>query len=154
MGPITLLIYCAAYKVFYHDSYFFDPKHGKPEEGDFAQHATRYQDLAKLAITISSAVIAFLISTLSSAKQPITSFVQKIEITSPIVVGFFGFTVASLIAFMLAQTHFYEEYCHSHRHDSYKRWKYVLCISLGWSGLLSFILGFGWLATNIFNSTY
>ena len=34
----------------------------------------------------------------------------------------------------------------------YKRWKYALSNSLGWTGLLSFVLGFLWLARNMFRS--
>ena len=39
---------------------------------------------------------------------------------------------------------------HSADHSTYKRWKYAFSTSLGWTGLLSFVLGFLWLARNLF----
>jgi hypothetical protein len=136
--------------------YFFDPRHNthqnlKDEEGDFEAHSKRYQDLARLAITLSTGVIAFLISILATDKAPASAFVQKIESVAPIVVGYFGACIALLIVFMVVQTVHYEEYCHSAEHDTYGRWKYALNQSLGWTGLISFVFGFAWLARNIFN---
>jgi len=135
--------------------YYFDPKHNTSppvkDAGDFEAHSQRYQDLAKLAITLSAAVVAFLINTLANEKQPIAPIISRIEWSSPIVVGFFGFSVANLVGFMVAQSVFYEEYCHSSKHDSYVRWKYATSQCLGWTGLLAFVVGFGWLAANLFS---
>jgi hypothetical protein len=135
--------------------YFFDPKHNTDSKlegtGDFEPHAKRYQDLARLAITLSAAVIAFLINILANDKGTTTAFVQKIQLVAPIVVGYFGSCIALLIVFMVVQTVHYEEYCHSPDHDTYTRWKYALNQSVGWTGFISFILGFVWLAQNVFN---
>jgi hypothetical protein len=136
--------------------YYFDPKHNAGpsfrDRGDFEPHARRYQDLAKFTVTLSAAAIAFLINVLATGKQPTSLMISKIEWSAPIVVGFFGFSIANLIGFILSQTIWYEEYCHSASHNSYVRWKYAVSQSLGWSGLLAFILGFGWLARNIFTT--
>jgi hypothetical protein len=136
--------------------YFFDPKHNadqrlKDENGTFEPHATRYQDLAKLIIALSTAGIAFLISILASDKSSASEFGKTIRAVAPIVIGFFGACTALLIFFMLLQTYWYEEYCQSADHNTFVRWKYALNLTLGWGGLLSFILGFVWLAVNLFS---
>ena len=71
------------------------------------------------------------------------------ERVAPIVLGFFGTSIASLIMFMVLQSYFYEQYCHSPDHSTYTRWKYALSTTLGWTGLIALILGFGWLARNL-----
>jgi hypothetical protein len=135
--------------------YFFDPKHNIDQKlkdaGDFEPHSKRYQDLAKLAITLSAGAIAFLISVLANDKSSSSAFVQRVAAVAPIVVGYFAGCIALLIGFMLAQALCYEAYCHAPNHDTYKRWKYALNISLGWTGLVSFVLGFAWLAHNVFD---
>ena len=135
--------------------YFFDPKHNtdqrlKDEGGDFEPHAKRYQDLAKLAITLSAGAIAFLINFLASDKADGSAFARKVQLVAPIECGFFGLSIALLVLFMVCQSYLYEAYCHSAEHDTYTRTKYALSLTLGWTGLLSFILGFGWLARNVF----
>jgi len=131
--------------------YFFDPKHGQGlnDAGDFEPHCKRYQDIAKLTITLSAAAIAFLISIQISDKSPST-FAQKVVHVTPIVVGFFGTCIALMITFMVLQTYWYEQYSHSSTHSTYVRWKYALIVSFGWTGLLAFVLGFAWLAHNLF----
>jgi hypothetical protein len=157
ISPVSFVVYLAMFfSITKKDHYYlFDPKHipgnSFKDRGDFEPHARRYQDLAKLVITLSAAAIAFLINVLVT-KQPATGMISKIEWSAPIVVGFFGFAIASLIGFLLSQTIWYEEYCHSAEHKSYVRWKYAASQCLGWSGLLAFILGFGWLARNIFST--
>jgi len=135
--------------------YFFDPKHNvdpklKAENGDYEPHSKRYQELAKLAITLSAAAIAFLISFVASDKPAASAFSQKVQSVAPIVCGFFGSCIATLVLFMVLQAIWYEQYCHSADHSTYKRWKYALSTSLGWTGLLAFVLGFLWLARNLF----
>jgi hypothetical protein len=136
--------------------YYFDPKHNldqrlKDEGVDYEAHSKRYQDLAKLAITLSVGVIAFVINILATDKVPVSAFVQKIDSVAPIVVGYFGACIAFLVLFIVLQAIHYEEYSHSANHNTYHRWKYALNLSLGWTGLISFILGFVWLARNVFN---
>jgi len=159
LGPIGIVagVFVMTYAIRKSRFYFhFDPKSNsdkdlKEEKGDFGPHSGRYQDLAKLAITLSVGAIAFLINTQASEKPPLTEFVLKVADVTPIVVGFFGAAIALLIAFMILQTVWYEEYCHSPKHDTYRAWKYALCNVLGWTGLLAFLLGFSWLAVNLFS---
>jgi hypothetical protein len=153
LGSVVLLWLFAVQKrnYFFH----FDPKNNiqeqlKAEKGDFTSHCGRYQDLAKLIITLSVGAIAFLINAMSGQKEPLTVFSQRLAEVTPIVVGFFGAAIALCIAFMLLQTVWYEQYCHSATHSTYRAWKYALCNVLGWVGLTSFVLGFIWLATNLF----
>lgn len=101
-------------------------------------------------ITLSAGAIAFLINTLVGQKSPLSDFAQRLANCTPIVVGFFGFAIATLIGFMTVQDVWYEEYSHSPDHSTYKAWKYAISTSLGYTGLASFVLGFGWLATSIF----
>jgi len=133
--------------------FVFDPKHNpvpglQAEKGTFEPHSARYQDLAKLVITLSVGAMAFLINTVAGLKPPTRTDIQsKVADVTPIAAGFFG--ISTWIAFILLQTIFYEAYCHSPNHDSYQAWKYVLCIVLGWTGLVAFICGFAWVAANV-----
>jgi hypothetical protein len=158
LGPFVagavILLWTFAYRkrnYFFH----FDPKNNdhqrlKDEKGDFNSHSGRYQDLAKLVITLSVGAIAFLINTIAGQKPPLTAFDQRLVDVAPIVVGFFGMSIALCIAFMLLQTVWYEEYSHNASHSTYRAWKYALCNVLGWTGLIAFVLGFVWLAANLF----
>jgi hypothetical protein len=151
IGAVVSLI--SFYKVKPGHHYFFDPKHNcnrLEDAGDFGPHCQRYQDLSKLAIALSAGAIAFLINTLVDEKSPTSELTQRVAKVAPIIMGYFGSAIALLIIFMLLQTLWYEEYSHSPTHSTYKAWKYALCNSLGFSGLISFLLGFGWLAVNLF----
>jgi hypothetical protein len=68
----------------------------------------------------------------------------------PIVVGIFGCSIAFIVIFSALQAVWYEQYCHSPHHDSYRAWKYDLCTGLGIDGCIAFLAGFGWLAANLF----
>ncbi|MGA2967207.1 MAG: hypothetical protein ABSD64_13430 [Terriglobales bacterium] len=136
--------------------YLFDPKHNldrrlRQEAGSYEPHIARYQDLSKIIITLSAASIAFLVNTLTNDKPAPSAFSLRIQTVAPIVIGFFGFSIAMLVAFAVIQSICYEAYCHSADHCTYKRWKYALNMSLGFTGLLSFAIGFVWLAHNLFN---
>jgi hypothetical protein len=157
--PLSGAVYIGAFFSLADGYYFFDAKHnpGPPNDesafrdaGDFGPHSQRYQDLAKLLIALSAGVIAFLINTLAGEKTPVAPIVSKIEWSSPIIVGFFGLAIGSLIAFMASQTYWYEAYCQSLKHDTYTRWKYASCITFGVTGLSVFVIGFLWLAVCIF----
>jgi hypothetical protein len=156
LGPIGAIVYALSFFSLKRGHwYFFDPKHDadqglKDEGGDFEPHASRYQDLAKLAITLSSGAIAFIINFLVNGKPDVSVFARKLLWVAPIVCGFFGSSIALLVLFMVCQSYLYETYCHAPEHDTYTRAKYALSLSLGWTGLISFILGFGWLARNVF----
>jgi hypothetical protein len=135
--------------------YFFDAKHNassklKNENGEFGPHSQRYNDIAKLLIALSAGIIAFLINTLANASGQQSEILKAMRSMAPIIVGFFGFSIALLILFMALQAYWYEEYCHSENHNSYNRWKYAICVTLGWTGLFSFGVGVIWLAANLF----
>jgi hypothetical protein len=153
--PLAGLVFWAAFRAVRKGGhFFFDPKHNKNsrlhDAGDYGPHMQCYQDLAKLVITLSAAAIAFLINTLIGQRPPIPESSQKFMDCAPIVVGYFGAAIAFLVAFLVVQDVWYEEYCHSPDHSTYKAWKYATSTSLGYAGLVSFVLGFGWLATSVF----
>jgi hypothetical protein len=149
--PLGFVVFIVAYVTLNGKHFYFDPKDGSPTlTGDFEHHSARYQDLAKLVITLSAGGIAFLISVMANEKPPLSAFDQKVEAVAPIVVGFFAACIACLIIFMVTQTVWYEQYSHSAKRDTYYQWKYALCSALGWTGLLSFVIGFVWLARNLF----
>jgi hypothetical protein len=151
---LSIVIYVVTYNSLDGDFYFFDPRHNPDERlsdaGDFEPHSKRYQDLARLLITLSLGAIAFLINTLSKADAPHTSFISKIEAVTPIVVGFFGSSIVLFISFLFMQALYYEDYCHSAEHNTYRRWKYALCLAAASSATISFALGLAWLAINLF----
>lgn len=152
LAPLWAAIFLCTYRTLKGNYYYFDPKHNndhrlKAEGGDFEQHSKRYQDLAKLAITLSAASIGFLISMATGDKD--TPVVASLKSVTPIVIGFFAACIALLIFFMLLQSYFYESYCHSPDHSTYRRWQYAFNVSMGWTGLLAMILGFLWLGNNL-----
>ena len=135
--------------------HFFDPKHNtdpqlKLEGGDFSQHWSHYEGLAKLAITLSAGALAFLINAIANGRPPASQFVQRLTDVSPIVVGFFGASILLLILFLLWIAYCYEAYCHNTSHECYSAWKYAVTVSLGVMGFISFVCGFGWLGVNLF----
>jgi hypothetical protein len=140
------------YQDWYH---FFDPKHNsdprlKEEDGDFKEHWSHYEGLAKLAITLSAGALAFLINAIANEKPPIGPFEQRLTDVAPIVVGFFGASILFLIMFLLWMAYCYEDYSHKPEHNSYSAWKYALTVSLGLMGFFAFMCGFGWLGVNLF----
>jgi hypothetical protein len=135
--------------------YFFDARHNcslklQAEGGEFGPHSQRYTDFARLLIALSSGVIAFLVNTLANEKEPPSRILIAIESTTPIVIGFFGSSIALLIFFIGLQAFWYEEYCHSENHNTYNRWKYATIVWLGFTGLLAFAVGVVWFAGFLF----
>jgi len=156
LGPLAIGVFSISfYALRKGHFYLFDPKHNVDTRlsaaGDFGPHAQRYQDLAKLIITLSVGAVAFILNMLTTRnKNDYSPFVVNFIQAAPVIVGFFGCCIALLIGFMVTQSYWYEQYCHSPTHSTYTRTKYAISMSFGWTGLLSFILGFGWLAANIF----
>lgn len=147
--------------------YHFDPKYylagettvthlsgrGSARAGDeasFKDHSARYQDLGKLIVTLSAGAIAFLVNTLVNQKESMNQATHRVIDVCPIVVGFFGCSIAFIVIFSGLQANWYEEYCNSPLHDSYSAWKYDLSTGLGLGGAFAFLAGFGWLAANLF----
>jgi hypothetical protein len=155
-GMFSFVIYKAwRYNDWHH---LFDPKHNKDsrlqgEGGDFSQHWSHYEGLAKLVVTLSAGALAFLISTVSNQRPPLSQFSQRLTDVTPIVVGFFGASILFLILFLLWMAYRYEDYCHTANHDSYRAWQYAMTVSLGVMGFVAFVCGFGWLGVNLFRQT-
>jgi len=152
-GMFVFVIYKACrYQRWHH---FFDAKHNddpglKLEGGDFSQHWTHYEALAKLVITLSAGALAFLISTIANQKLPLSQFDLRVTTVAPIVVGFFGSSIFFLISFLVWMAFWYEDYCHTTEHNTYKAWKYAVTQALGVMGYIAFVCGFGWLGVNLF----
>jgi hypothetical protein len=150
--PLSIIVFLVSYRSLRGPYYYFDSKHNTkpqvPDGGSFQDHANRYFDITKLVIFLSGGIIAFLIGILSADKH--SAAIQKLTWSVPIVIGFFGISMALLIGFLLSMTFWYEQYDHFPKHDSYKRWKYATTIALAWAGFFAFICGIGWLAQNLF----
>jgi hypothetical protein len=90
--------------------WYFDPKHNHDKRlesaGDFEPHAARYQDMAKLVIALSAGAIGFTVNSVVSTKDISPTFGPRLQAVAPIVVGFFGSSITSLIAFICTQTIF------------------------------------------------
>jgi hypothetical protein len=108
--------------------------------------------LAKLLISFSVGAIALLLNTLANETPKSPIILCYIKGVSPISFGFFGSSAALLIIFMVLQAVWYEEYCSSAKHNTYNRWKYASCLSLGWTGFAAFGIGVLWFADNLFIS--
>src|ERR1700751_1040363 len=86
------------------------------EFGAFEPHAKRYQDLAKLILTLSTASIGFLVNFLvnlgpdAKARSP---YSLKLEAASPWVIAFLCLSTTSGVLFLLAENLFYEDYFHA-----------------------------------------
>jgi hypothetical protein len=126
------------------------------EKGGFEPHLKRYQDLAKLIITLATASTAFLFGFLMN--RPADPKAQNVY--AAVLEGAFPLAMCSLCAcifllliFMLGQTYIYEAYCHliPERRNIYKGWLYALQVSVGWAGFLSLLLAHSYLAIKLVN---
>jgi len=147
---IFLLIYAGALRTLPEKYYDFDPQR-KP--GGFEPHAKRYQDLARLVITLSTASVAFLVNFLvtipSGTNTPTNRYSLAIAPVAPLAIGAFSLSVLSLIIFLLIENYCYEQYCHSTGKNTYTRKKYAANVAFGYSGLLWFFLGYAILALRL-----
>lgn len=131
-------------------NYFFDPRE---ERGGFEPHAKRYQDLARLIITLSTASAGFLFNFLVNLPADIhlrNSHSTSVEAVAPLAIGFFSVSVFFLIGFLLCENFWYEQYCHSEKQDTYFGWKYATVVASGYNGLCWFVAAFGVLAFALF----
>jgi hypothetical protein len=155
-----VVVYIALVFVLYvslgHDSwYYFDPKDFNPRDpaATFEPHCARYQSLSKLLITLSTASIGFLINSLTHlqvAPETPNQYSSRLAHAAPTSIVFFSFSVASGLLFILLQSYYYEQYCHSLKADSYKTWKYASSLGFGYSGLIWFVVAVGNLAWKLF----
>ena len=136
-------------------SLLLDPKHNndarlKAEER-FEPHSKRYQDLAKLAITLSAAALTFLVSVTFNEKPMNPPFAVRIQAVTPIIAGF-----------LLDHCTYYGVDASS-RHLTIKPTAIpspaptsrgdALSLALGFAGLIAFVLGFLWLAHTCFDES-
>jgi len=133
-------------------SYHFDPG---GESGKFESHSGRYQDIAKLVITLATASAAFIfnflinISPKSTERGPYSFYLEN---ASKVSIGSFGLSVLCLIVFMIWQTYWYENYSVPGNKDAYTAHRYAISLAFGFSGLFWFLAGYGWRAWSLFVS--
>lgn len=148
-GIVFLLLYLLArYNLRGAAAYHFDPG-GKP--GEFEPHAKRYQEIARLVITLSTASAAFIFNfmvNIPSKGIERGPYSFAIDAAGKLAIASFAASVFSLLAFMILQTYLYEVY--RHRQGNYTAHRYAASMSFGFSGLFWFLAGYGWLAWAIF----
>jgi len=130
------------------------------EFGAFEPHAKRYQDLAKLVLTLATASIAFLVNFLVNLNADLktrSSYSLRLEATSPWVIAFLCLSAMSLLLFLLFENLFYEDYVHSRytrqpcdSKETYSGARYALNLTFGWTGLLWFFIAYVVLAYKLF----
>jgi hypothetical protein len=145
-------IWCGARSTLADVPYNFDPR---KRRGEFEPHAKRYQELARLITTLSTASVAFLFNFLVNI-HPNTvlrsEYSFRLEAAAPVAVCCFGVSVLCLITFLLLESYWYEEYSHSEAQDTYMPWKYSTNIAFGYSGLFWFVCGYALLAAGLFST--
>jgi hypothetical protein len=130
------------------------------EFGAFEPHAKRYQDLAKLVLTLSTASTAFLANFLVSLSADLKTrnpYSLRLEAASPWVIAFLCLSAVSLLLFMLFENLFYEDYVHCRytrqpcdSKETYTGARYALNLTFGWTGLLWFLVAYATLAYQLF----
>jgi hypothetical protein len=129
--------------------YYFDPR---KERGKFEPHAERYQGIAKLLITLSTASVAFLINflvSISPDRNLRSLHSLKLESIAAQVMGFLCLSILFAIFFVFLQSYFYEQYCHSQEQDTYRVWKYSLQVANGYSALAWFFFAYAYIAWHL-----
>jgi hypothetical protein len=156
--PLLIGIYsCRSFKRRFPDSNVsFDPVEAAPSakkivSGGFETHIQRYQDLAKLLLTLAAATIAFLVNFLTSVpvdgKRSVYSL--RLEKVCPSAIVLLGACAVCAILFLLSENYAYETYCHDERRDSYTPEWYGFNLGVGFSGFLFFLAAYAWLAYRI-----
>jgi hypothetical protein len=84
------------------------------KQGAFEPHAKRYQDLAKLVLTLAAASAAFLLSFLVNigVSKPPNGYSVRFEAAAPFAMVFLCVSAGSCLTFMLLQNIYYEHYTH------------------------------------------
>jgi hypothetical protein len=129
-----------------------DPSTKKAVPGGFEPHMRRYQDLAKLLLTLAAATIAFLVNFLAGipvgGKRNVYSL--GLEKACPCSIALLGLSAICAILFLLSENYAYETYCHDPMRDTYKPSWYAFNLSLAFWGFVSFFLAYAWLALRVF----
>lgn len=134
----------------------FDPIEPAPAaarfiQGGFEPHARRYQDLAKLLLTIAAATIAFLVNFLASihVDEKRSPYSLALESACPFSICLLGLSALCAILFLFSENYAYETYCHDPNRNTYTPGWYALNLSLAFFGFLFFFLGYAFLAFRI-----
>jgi hypothetical protein len=123
------------------------------KDGAFEPRAKRYQEIAKLVLTLSTASIAFIVNFLVGLPADIRTrgrYSIAIEAASPLAITFLCVSVLSALLFLLSLSSAYERYSHSPDKDTYGGNWYALNYTLGYPGLLWFFFAYAWLAHGLF----
>lgn len=160
---IATAIFAVVYLQFYwprrNCTFAFDPGGRK---GEFESHAKRYQSLAKLMLTLSSASAAFLVNFLVNLdpSKPRATYSYRLESAAPATITLLCLSAASCIAFMLFQNLFYEDYVHSKfpregiaARETYTGARYALNLTFAGAGFVYFLVAYGIVAAWLFTST-
>jgi hypothetical protein len=132
-------------------NYEFDAG-GKKEA--FEPHAKRYQDLAKLVLTLAAASAAFLLSFLVSIDgKPSNSYgvTVRLKAAAPFAMVFLCLSAASCLTFMLLQNVYYEHYTHivystkegdTAKSSPYSGKKYAIVLMFAEASMFFFVLSY------------
>jgi hypothetical protein len=128
------------------------PSAKKTVPGGFEPHLQRYQDLAKLLLTLAAATIAFLVNFLTniSGEGKRNTYSLRLENVCPSSIALLGLSAACAIGFLLSENYAYETYCHAQTRDTYTPGWYALNLTLGFAGFGFFLAAYTWLALRIF----
>jgi energy-converting hydrogenase Eha subunit A len=129
---------------------------GEPKA--FEEHLKRYQGLFQLLITLSTATVAFLVNFLIgiSEEKPRNVYSYQLEAACPFAILVLGFSVIFALLFIVFENLAYEAYSeylqakakntNSTRKSPYSRPWYAANLSFGYSSLLLFLTGYGFIA--------
>lgn len=89
--------------------------------GGFEPHLQRYQDLAKLILTLAAATIAFLVNFLTNLPTDgkRNSYSLKLERACDSSIALLGMSAVCAIIFILSANYAYETYCHDAERNTY-----------------------------------
>jgi hypothetical protein len=159
----TAVLYFILWLVFLFSSpvkaHTMDPRN---EPGSFENHLKRYQELARLVLTLSTATIAFLLNFLVNqfpSRAAESKYAAKLGYVAPPAILFLCGCGLFLLVFISALNFFYEQYSHfqylpaNHKEaekGQYQRWKYAVVLSASFSGLICFMIAYVILASSLF----
>ncbi len=153
IGVVFVVITGGVFLLFYWPrrgkKYYMDPLN---EKGAFEPHAKRYQDLAKLMVTLSAATVAFLLNFLTRVEpngQHLNEYSIRLEAAAPASIILLAVSVGCALLFLLLQNLAYEDYCHSEKKDTYSADKYAGQLTLAALGFMAFFLAFALVAYHL-----
>lgn len=120
-------------------------------QGEFENHAARYESIAKLVLTLAAASVAFLLNFLVSIdpSKLRNGYNVKLELAAPAVITLLCLSAACGLGFLLFQALFYENYVHAKypanqakSRETYTAARYAWNLSLAASGFLYFLIAY------------